>query len=86
MLQCGDGAGSADERALCSGPGKLCEALGVTHRHNGLPLDRAPFELRAREATPTSCVGPRIGITKAVEHPWRYGLKGSQFLSKPFKT
>jgi DNA-3-methyladenine glycosylase len=76
--------GMADERALCSGPGKLCEALGVTGRHNGLPLDRAPFELRARQATPKIEVGPRIGITKAIEHPWRYGLKGSRFLSRPF--
>jgi DNA-3-methyladenine glycosylase len=76
--------GVTDERALCSGPGKLCEALGVTHRHNGLPLDRAPFELRARVAKPAIVVGPRIGITKAIEHPWRYGLKGSRFLSKPF--
>jgi len=77
--------GVSDERALCSGPGKLCEALGVTSRHNGLPLDRAPFELRARAAPPVIVVGPRIGITKAVAHPWRYGLKGSKFLSKPFK-
>ena len=78
--------GLADERALCSGPGKLCEALGVTHRHNGLPLDRAPFELRAREGTPEIAVGVRIGISKAVEHPWRFGLKGSRYLSKPFKV
>ncbi len=77
--------GVDDERALCSGPGKLCEALGVTHRHNGLPLDRTPFELRARAARPEIVVGPRIGISKAVEHPWRYGLKGSRFLSKPFR-
>ena len=77
--------GLPDERALCSGPGKLCEALGVTHRHNGLPLDRPPFELRARAEKPEIVTGPRIGITKAVEHPWRYGLKGSRFLSKPFK-
>jgi DNA-3-methyladenine glycosylase len=75
---------TSEERALCSGPGKLCEALGVTHRHNGLPLDRAPFELRARPAMPAIAVGPRIGITKAVEQPWRYGLQGSRFLSKPF--
>ena len=68
--------GLTDERALCSGPGKLCEALGVTHRHNGLPLDRAPFDLRARNARPEIVVGPRIGISKAVEQPWRYGLKG----------
>jgi DNA-3-methyladenine glycosylase len=76
--------GMADERTLCSGPGKLCEALAVTDRRNGLPLNRAPFELRARQAAPPIAVGPRIGITKAIEHPWRYGLKGSRFLSRPF--
>ncbi len=76
--------GLVDERALCSGPGKLCEALGVSHRHNGLPLDRLPFELRARGESLDIVVGVRIGITKAIEHPWRYGLKGSRFLSKPF--
>jgi DNA-3-methyladenine glycosylase len=78
--------GVSDERALCSGPGKLCEALAVTDRHNGLPLDRAPFELRARADKAGIVRGVRIGITKAVEKPWRYGLKGSRFLSKPFKT
>jgi len=77
--------GLPDERSLCSGPGKLCEALGVSHRHNGLPLDRPPFELRARQGTPDIAIGARIGITKAVEHPWRFGLKGSRFLSKPFR-
>lgn len=76
--------GMPEERALCSGPGKLCEALGVTHKHNGLALDRKPFELRARVEKPEIVTGPRIGITKAVEKPWRYGLKGSRFLSKPF--
>ncbi|MGB6349825.1 MAG: DNA-3-methyladenine glycosylase [Pseudolabrys sp.] len=78
--------GLPEARALCSGPGKLCEALGVTHKHNGLPLDRTPFELRARAKTPEIVTGVRIGITKAVEKPWRYGLKDSPFLSKPFKT
>lgn len=78
--------GLSEARALCSGPGKLCEALGVTHKHNGLPLDRAPFELRARANTPEIVTGVRIGITKAVKKPWRYGLKGSPFLSKPFRT
>jgi len=77
--------GVGDARALCSGPGKLCEAMGVSIKHNGLALDRAPFELRAREETPEIAVGVRIGITKAVDAPWRYGLKGSKFLSKPFK-
>jgi len=78
--------GLSNIRALCSGPGKLCEALGVTIKHNGLPLDRAPFELRARKAKPEIVAGERIGITKAVERPWRYGLTGSPFLSKPFKA
>jgi len=76
----------SDQRALCSGPGKLCEALGVGIRHNGLALDRAPFELRARSARPEIAVGPRIGITKAVDEPWRYGMKGSRFLSKAFSA
>ena len=75
----------SDARALCSGPGKLCEALGVSIKHNGLPLDRAPFELRARAKKPEIAIGVRIGITKAVDEPWRYGLQGSKFLSKPFK-
>ena len=77
--------GLHEVRALCSGPGKLCEALGVTRKQNGLALDRAPFELRARSGTPDIATGVRIGITKAAEKPWRYGLKGSPFLSKPFK-
>jgi DNA-3-methyladenine glycosylase len=76
--------GVDDTRALCSGPGKLAQALGVSIRHNGLALDRPPFELRARTGVPEIAIGPRIGISKAVEHPWRYGLKGSKFLSKPF--
>ncbi len=78
--------GLVDARALCSGPGKLCEALDVTIKHNGLPLDRPPFELRARTAKPEIVAGARIGISKAVDAPWRYGLKGSKFLSKPFKV
>jgi DNA-3-methyladenine glycosylase len=78
--------GVSETRALCSGPGKLGEALGITRaKHNGLALDRPPFELRARERTLEIVVGARIGISKAVEHPWRYGLKGSPFLSKPFR-
>jgi DNA-3-methyladenine glycosylase len=72
----------ADERLLCSGPGRLCQALGISMKHNGLALDAPPFELRARTSLPGIAVGPRIGITKAVEHPWRYGLIGSRFLSR----
>jgi DNA-3-methyladenine glycosylase len=77
--------GLSDARDLCSGPGKLCEALGVTHKYNGLRLDRPPFELRAHSGAPEVVAGVRIGITKAAEKPWRYGLKGSPFLSKPFR-
>jgi DNA-3-methyladenine glycosylase len=73
-----------DERSLCSGPGKLTEALGITHKHNGLPLDAPPLALFARASKPDIVAGVRIGLTKAVELPWRYGLKGSKFLSKPF--
>jgi DNA-3-methyladenine glycosylase len=74
----------SDERALCSGPGKLTQALAITHAHNGLPLDTPPIALLARPDRPEIVAGIRIGITKAVELPWRYGLKGSRFLSKPF--
>ncbi len=73
-------------RALCSGPGKLCQALGVTHAHDGLPLDEPPFELLAREDEPELAVGTRIGITRAVEQPWRFGLAGSPFLSRPLRA
>ena len=73
------------ERLLCSGPGRLCQALGVTGAHNGLALDELPFKLIARREKVDIAVGARIGITKAADIPWRYGLKGSPFLSKPFK-
>jgi DNA-3-methyladenine glycosylase len=76
--------GLHDERLLCSGPGKLTEALGITHAYNGVPLDAPPIALRARAAKPDIVTGVRIGLTKAVELPWRYGLRGSKFLSKPF--
>ena len=76
--------GLHDERALCSGPGKLCEALAITDKHNGLPLDAPPIALHARAGKADVVRGVRIGITKAVELPWRYGLSGSQFLSKRF--
>ena len=73
------------ERALCSGPGKLCQALGVTNAHDGAALDEPPFELLARDGDAArSSTGPRIGITRAAELPWRYGLAGSPFLSRPF--
>jgi DNA-3-methyladenine glycosylase len=77
--------GMSVERLLCSGPGRLCQALAVTRAYNGLRLDRAPFALYVRAETVELVAGPRIGISKAVERPWRYGLAGSPFLSRPFK-
>jgi DNA-3-methyladenine glycosylase len=76
--------GLHDERSLCSGPGKLTEALAITHDHNGLALDKPPMALYAPTAKPDVVTGLRIGLTKAVALPWRYGLKGSKFVSKPF--
>src|SRR6185312_10050381 len=72
--------GAKEERQLCSGPGKVCQALGITRAHNALPLDAKPFEIFAREESVRVVRGPRIGITKAIEKPWRYGLKDSKFL------
>jgi DNA-3-methyladenine glycosylase len=78
--------GLADPRLLCAGPGRVCQALGITAVHNGLALDELPFRLLARTVETAVVAGPRIGITKAAEKPWRYGLKGSAFLSKPFRS
>jgi DNA-3-methyladenine glycosylase len=74
--------GTADPRLLCSGPGRLSQALGLTGEHDGLALDQPPFELYSGPAIEIA-VGPRIGLTKAVERPWRYGEAGSRFLSRP---
>jgi DNA-3-methyladenine glycosylase len=77
--------GMEDPRLLSSGPGRLCQAMGITNAHNGLALDEAPFSLTAHTEEPDILTGPRIGITKAADLPWRYGLGGSRFLSKPFR-
>ena len=76
--------GTAEERLLCSGPGRLCAALGITGADNGLALDAPPFELLARAGRVEIVAGPRVGITKAADLPWRYGLQGSRFVSKAF--
>ena len=76
--------GLHDKRSLCSGPGKLCGALGITIKHSELPLDKPPIALHARIGKADVVSDIRIGITKAVDLPWRYGLKGSKFVSKPF--
>jgi len=73
------------ERALCSGPGKLCQALGVTRAHDGMALAGAPFALLPAEEGLVVVEGIRIGISKAVDVPWRFGLAGSRFLSRPIR-
>src|SRR5688500_16544980 len=77
--------GVDDLRLLCSGPGRLCQALGITGAYDGLPLDDAPFRLEERSGQPPVARGERIGITRAVEQPWRYGLAGSRFLSRALR-
>jgi DNA-3-methyladenine glycosylase len=77
--------GVDDPRLLCAGPGRLCQALGITRREDGLPLDGPPFELLARDEEVEIAVGPRVGITKAAEQPWRYGLAGSRFVSRSIR-
>jgi len=75
-----------EPRLLAAGPGRLCQALGVTRDHDGLPLDCPPFELRARESEPEIVSGPRVGISRAADLPWRYGLAGSPYLSRGFRV
>jgi len=77
-----------DQRLLCSGPGRLCQALGVTRTHNNLVLSEPPFVLLPRDPAHavTVLAGPRIGISKAVELPWRFVEAGSRFLSKPMRS
>jgi len=76
--------GLDDIRLLCSGPGRLCQALGVDGSFDGLTLERLPFQLRWPEHRPEISTGTRIGITRAADHPWRFGLSGSAFLSRKF--
>lgn len=71
-------------RQLCSGPGRVCQALGVTGALDGLPLDAPPFLVKDRPTPVAIVTGPRIGITKAIQAPWRFGLLGSMFVSRPF--
>ena len=75
-----------DLRLLCSGPGRVCQALGVTITHNELPLDQVPFQLFSRKSPVEITTGMRIGITRAADRPWRYAAAGSRFLSRPVRT
>lgn len=76
--------GDRPDLQLCSGPGKLTEALGIGLERNGADLSHDPFLLLPRDGpAPDVVTGPRIGITKAVERPWRFCAAGSRFVSKP---
>ena len=77
--------GTDHELLLCSGPGKLCQAMAVTREHNGLSLAVPPFELGMAPSGLEVVSGPRIGISKAVDVPWRFGLAGSPWISRPFR-
>ena len=73
----------ADPRLLCAGPGRLCQALGIDGSFDHAPLDRAPFAIHPAPAVAAVHAGPRIGITRAIDTPWRFCRSGSRFLSKP---
>ena len=76
--------GTMPDRLLCAGPGRLCAALGVTAALDGLALDAPPFQLLAPAGPVAVVAGPRIGISRAQDVPWRFGLQGSRHLSRPF--
>lgn len=76
--------GLTERRQLCAGPGRLTEALAITGALDGRSLYAPPFSLKARTAPVEIAVGPRIGLTRAVETPWRFGLAGSRFISRRF--
>ena len=73
------------ERLLCSGPGRLCQALAITAVLDGSSLSAPPFHLAPGPALDT-VAGPRIGLTRAVDTPWRFGERASRFLSRPFRA
>jgi DNA-3-methyladenine glycosylase len=72
-----------DPLLLCSGPGRLTQALALTGEHDGLRLDRVPFRLLPPSEPVDVVASPRVGISRASELPWRYSLRGSVFVSRP---
>jgi len=77
--------GLHDLRLLCAGPGRVGQALGITHDMNGCRLDRKPFQVLGPSRPVEVVAGPRIGISKAMDVPWRFGEAGSRFLSRAFR-
>ena len=71
-------------RLLCAGPGRLCQALDVDGSMDGMALDRPPFRITPADIKADIETGVRIGITRAAQQPWRFGLRGSPFISKKF--
>lgn len=69
---------------LCAGPGRVCQALGVNRQLDGMSLSAPPFHLLPRDKAVDVVVGTRIGITKAADVPWRFGLAGSRYVSRVF--
>lgn len=86
LVRMSERRGGLPTRQLCSGPGKLAQALGITLAQNGLRLDQLPFSLHAAHETHDIAAGARVGITKGVDTPWRFVKRGSAFLSKPLKA
>ena len=77
--------GVQENRLLCSGPGRVGQALAISPAHGGMQLDAPPFQLIPPLHLAHIICGPRIGISKAVDVPWRFGLAGSLFLSRPLR-
>ena len=75
--------GIEDPQLLAAGPGRLTQALGITSDHDGLDLLHVPFTLRAPRSPSDVVTSGRVGISRAVEQPWRYSLAGSRFVSRP---
>ena len=76
--------GTEDLGKLCAGPGRLAEALGISRADDGLSLLAPPFALRQGRRRFEVVTGPRIGITRAADLPWRFGAAGSPYLSRRF--
>lgn len=79
-----DRRGGVPARLLCSGPGRLAQAMGVGAHLNGASVTKAPFELEMPRSPAEVVTGTRVGITKDADRPWRFGEKDSPFLSRPF--
>ncbi|WP_229722306.1 DNA-3-methyladenine glycosylase [Xylophilus rhododendri] len=80
--------GLEDIRLFCAGPGRIGQALAIDRRLDGLALDAPPFELlpRRHDEQVVLLTGPRIGISRAIDMPWRFGEAGSRYLSRPFRA